>query len=425
MANIVETHEMVCVDLKDNHNKYYRIELYDNDDVKVQYGRVGYGNSSQQKLYPGIGSRGMHRKINEKKKKGYKEIEVVGSSTPTSKIASNHELKKLATQQICSCTETQKLVEWLTDVNAHNIYSATGGKITYNSDSGLFKTPRGIVTQSAISRARTLLSDIGDFVNNKQYEEYKFIDLLEEFLTIIPQNIGMKKLDPRSFLPDLEAVRKQNDLLDALDTSFATVMSQPEQSDDEAAPMPKLFDTKLEILQDQKEWDRIVKLYTSTANNIHSSYGMKIKRIYKVFINSVQTNYKINGKKFGNEMELWHGTKHCHILSILKGGLVIPPSSSSHVTGRMFSDGIYFALQSSKSLNYATGYWGGARSNRMFMFLCDVALGKYYVPSGPTSKKPPQGYHSYWARPKRSGVMNDEIIVFNTKQCNLKYLLEF
>ena len=40
---------------------------------------------------------------------------------------------------------------------------------------------------------------------------------------------------------------------------------------------------------------------------------------------------------------------------------------------------MYFANSSTKSLNYAYGYWDGKRDNNCFMFLCDVAMGKHYT----------------------------------------------
>ncbi|MBS3975019.1 MAG: hypothetical protein KGZ89_09165, partial [Actinobacteria bacterium] len=91
-----------------------------------------------------------------------------------------------------------------------------------------------------------------------------------------------------------------------------------------------------------------------------------------------------------------------------------------------FADGIYFANQSSKSINYCDGgYWtGGSGSGKVYMFLASVAVGNAYTPKGPTSQLPPKGYHSYWAKAGYSGVRNDEIIVFDLSQIRLDYLLE-
>ena len=89
---------------------------------------------------------------------------------------------------------------------------------------------------------------------------------------------------------------------------------------------------------------------------------------------------------------------------------------------------MYFSKESTKSLNYSTGYWSGKYDKNCFMFLADVALGKYYIPrsssDGPFPKK---GYDSTYADPQKgtSGLLNSEIIVYDTKRVNLVYLVEF
>ena len=131
------------------------------------------------------------------------------------------------------------------------------------------------------------------------------------------------------------------------------------------------------------------------------------------------------GKKVGNIRELWHGTQASNVLSILAKGMMIPPSSSSHCTGRMYGDGLYFSDQSTKSLNYAAGYWGGSSSSTCFMFLADVAMGKEYLPRMAFGGSCPQGYNSTFARAGQSGVMNNEMIVYRTNQANITRLVEF
>lgn len=59
------------------------------------------------------------------------------------------------------------------------------------------------------------------------------------------------------------------------------------------------------------------------------------------------------------------------------------------------------------------------------MFVVDVAMGKYYVPSGPRREPPPAGYDSYFAKGRESGVLNNEMIIFRTSQANITHLIEF
>src|SRR5262249_54679202 len=151
-----------------------------------------------------------------------------------------------------------------------------------------------------------------------------------------------------------------------------------------------------------------------------------VKKVYAVEIATMRRAWEKAGKPVGNVAELWHGTKASNLLSILKGGLIIPPSNAPHCTGRMFGNGVYFSDQSTKSLNYAYGYWGGGPAdNNCFMFLVDVAMGKYFVPDGPSTRLPMPGYDSTYAQASKSGVMNNEMIVYKTSQINPRFLVEF
>ena len=151
-------------------------------------------------------------------------------------------------------------------------------------------------------------------------------------------------------------------------------------------------------------------------------------RIFDVSLGSMDKDYEADGAIVGGVSELWHGTRAHNLMSILKGGLIIPRSNGSiPVTGRMFGDGLYFSDQSTKSLNYAYGYWdGGRRDDRCYMFLADVAMGKPWHPDRTgSSVKPPKGFDSVFARGGKDQVQNNEMIVYRTSQARLKYLVEF
>jgi poly [ADP-ribose] polymerase len=86
---------------------------------------------------------------------------------------------------------------------------------------------------------------------------------------------------------------------------------------------------------------------------------------------------------------------------------------------------VYGATNSTKSLNYSVGYWGGRRSNykNNFLFLADFAMGNIYNTDSSKPNGPPSGYDSIWAKKGRS-LYNDELIVYSLPQCTLKYLVE-
>ncbi len=60
------------------------------------------------------------------------------------------------------------------------------------------------------------------------------------------------------------------------------------------------------------------------------------------------------------------------------------------------------------------------------MFACDVVLGEPYVaPQWGGYTKPPENHHSIYGKSGDSGVQNNEFIVFDTQQAELRYLAEF
>jgi hypothetical protein len=91
----------------------------------------------------------------------------------------------------------------------------------------------------------------------------------------------------------------------------------------------------------------------------------------------------------------------------------------------MHGDGVYGAINSTKSLNYSIGFWGSSRSKfkNSFLILADFAMGKTYTSQSTNFNGAPKGYDSIWAKKGRS-LYNDELIVYSLPQCTLKYLVE-
>jgi len=237
----------------------------------------------------------------------------------------------------------------------------------------------------------------------------------------------MKRISPKDIIGGISDIQKENDILDGLDASFAglqTVKSTAKKTTKEDAP--SIFDVSMEIVEDKKIISYVKNLYQSTRKSMHSSNNLSVQTVYAVTIAPMKDAYDKRGSKMTNIMQLWHGTKASNLLSILRQGLVIPPSSSNHCTGRMYGNGVYFSCISTKALNYATNFWGSSGSiDRTFMFLADVAMGKYHLAKSSWSDYPKKDSDSTWAKGGVAGVINDEMIVYNLNQCNVVYLVEF
>jgi poly [ADP-ribose] polymerase len=135
-----------------------------------------------------------------------------------------------------------------------------------------------------------------------------------------------------------------------------------------------------------------------------------------------------------NTALMFHGTRSVNVTGILRESLRLPKQLVGVViTGAMFGSGVYFADDWKKSAGYTSmrgSYWsagdGAVRGRGAFMFLTDVVCGNPHVaPYSHGYTGPPAGTHCIFGKAGHSGVMNNEWIVFNANQFQLRYLVEF
>ena len=414
----------VLTDLTNNNNKFWNIRLFADGSCETHWGRVG--EEGQRKAFPASSEHLFDSKCREKAGKGYRPQRTLANTGEAGKAIAGENLAKVASEQIATNSpETAKLFAYLARVNVHRILEAT--TLAYDESKGTFSTPLGIVTADGIAEARTLLTHIGSLVHAAKYSDTRLVSSLNDYLMLIPQNIGRTKPDPQQLFPDLESVQKQNNILDSLEVSLQDVLSAANEGKEEA-PAPKLFAARLDLLdsvEEMLEIERIRRKYRATQKAMHACAHLDVKRVYRVEVNAMQKAFEREGRSIGNVHELWHGTRASNLLSILKSGFVIPAANAPHCSGRMFGNGVYFSDQSTKSLNYAYGYWQGKVDNTCFMFLCDVAMGRSYTPQSWQESLPHSGSDSTFAESGKSGVQNNEMIVYKTSQINPRYLIEF
>jgi poly [ADP-ribose] polymerase len=391
--------------------------LYDNDDVRTNWARVG--NEPQTKLFEGVGESFMDKKMNEKLKKGYTEAKVLDTTTTSAPASAptvaKSNLQEIARSQILKTSSPilDKLISRLVASNVHKITSSTN--ITFNDSTGLFSTPIGIVTPDAILEAREILVDILNNVKNQKYN-FQFNGLVSKYLRLIPQNIGMK-FDVKKIFPDVIAVQKQEDILQSLEASYKAVTSKPSSSKDIEE---QVFNIDLDVLSDNSEIERLSKWFYGSNHATHRYGRVKIINFLKVKIIDNWNNFN---EKLGNIKEVWHGSGEGNLLSILKSGLRVSPPSTTYLTGKMFGDGHYGALDSSKSMQYTFGRFGGNSGASGWLFVVDFSLGRtYFIKSYGGNKL--SEYDSIWAKKENTGLRFDELIVPKDNQVRIKYLLE-
>jgi poly [ADP-ribose] polymerase len=425
MGNLIASKKYIYTDITANNNKFWQGDRYDDHTVITRWGRVG--DNEQSKTFNHSSETAaiafLESKIKEKVKKGYTEQRTIEANTTTQKTVASTNLESIAKKQIVTNhPELDALIARLTKANIHTIIA--NSNISYNDTTGLFSTPLGIIDEDAILEARELLLLINNFVAAQDFANKEFVGVTNKYLRIVPTVIGRYRQEPKDIYPNLEAIQKQSALLDALEVSLTTAKTTPvgvEVVENE----PSIFDVKLNLVENALIIKRIRDKFHSTLNRGHQCSHLDVRRVYDLEIGSMAKAFEEKGRSVGNIMELWHGSSVGNILSIFHKGFIIPPANASHCAGRLFGNGVYLATQSTKSLNYSYGYWSNkGKDDNCFLFLCDTALGKHYVPKY-LQQDIPSGYDSFWAKPGQSGIQNDEIIVPHTYQVNPKYLIEF
>jgi len=417
-----------------NNNKFYKLELYDDGTLVKTYGRIG---TAGQELKSSGGKKELNTIRREKEKKGYKELKLETGSVSNTNESIKLNIEDIVLSQIeYKDEESKTLLKYLINQNIHNVISNTN--ITFDIKTGIFSTALGVVRKDEVLKAKKLLEDIKNLIhkyNNKITETTaaaadlkQFKQLNEDYFSIIPTKIQNLK-EFYNLLITWEKIEAQEDICSSLLTSLEFIEKEKEKAIDSSkkeSKIEKIFNTKIELIKDKKIIKHIQDYFEKSKNKNHgyTTSSSKVKNIYSINIDKEQKQF--NPKKLNNVMELWHGTKVCNLLSILKSSLLLPKQSPGEVTGYMFGKGLYFSNQSSKSLNYCDGmYWNNkGKSKYIYMFLCSIAMGNYQVPKSSTGKTPDSGYDSYWAKPSVYGIMNDEMIVFNNEQIRLDYLLE-
>ena len=429
---VVRSEKFIMVESGNNHNKCWYIEEHDNGMIRTTWGRVGNSLTTTEMFFRSSVSKEYDKLVKSKLKKGYTKLRTIDSASSTvGNVIQKKNLEEIALQEIVfdkADNQIKSMIQVFCQANIHTITSSTN--ITFNSTTGVFQTPCGVVTLEAINDARNILNKIYDLVKDRDFG-HDFIRYTEQYCSIIPQKVHGCLVCTKIFR-DEKDVQKQNDVLDSLKDSIETLEQLNNQKDeDKTVEEPKLFNCEIKKVTNEKVIKNIKKLFNKTHQNIHACRNLKVKTVYEITIDSMKTAYentKTKWEKLGkelNEQELWHGTKKQNIISIMKNGMIIPPANASHCTGRMFGNLLYFSDQSTKSLNYAYGWWSGSRDTNCYMFLNKVLMGKSYTPKGCSGcKSIPKGHDSIFAKAGISGVQNNEMVVPPNQVCP-EYLIEF
>ncbi|TMS09902.1 Poly [ADP-ribose] polymerase 2 [Larimichthys crocea] len=447
--------------LQFNNNKYYLIQLLEDDSSKaysvwMRWGRVG--KVGQNSLTACGGDLLKAKDIFKKKFLDKTKNEWEGRAT-FEKVAGKYDMvfmdystndkeenqttvdsaPKKRTSKLD--VKIQSLLELICDIKAME-------ECVLEMKFDTRKAPLGKLTSEQIRAGYTALKKIEECLKKKGSNR----DLLEacnQFYTRIPHDFGLKT---PPIIRTEDELKEKIALLEALsDIQIAVKMVQSSKDGDEH-PLDRQYRSlqcQVQPLESgSNEYKVIEKYLLSTHAPTHSDYTMSVLDIFSVDRDGERNNFL---SQLHNRTLLWHGSRLSNWVGILSKGLRVAPPEAP-VTGYMFGKGIYFADMSSKSANYC---FASQNSQVGLLLLCEVALGDsnelldadYEANNLPAGKHSTKGLGQTGPDPensvtldgvtvpmgpgKKTGVgkhnsyslLYNEFIVYNPAQVRMRYLL--
>ncbi|XP_061695954.1 poly [ADP-ribose] polymerase 2 isoform X2 [Syngnathoides biaculeatus] len=453
--------------LQFNNNKYYLIQLLEDDSAKVfsvwmRWGRVGkVGQSSltscggdllkakdifKKKFFDKTKNEWEHRAGFEKVAGKYDMVYMDYSSS------SKEEKETLAVAKAPSKTsklnkKVQSLLELICDIKAME-------EVVLEMKFDTRKAPLGKLTLEQISAGYTALNRIEACLKRKDGTR-ELVEACNQFYTRIPHDFGLKT---PPLIRTEDELKKKIELLEALrDIQIAVKMVESSSEDHDEHPLDRHYRSLNCLLEPldpvSQEYKVIEKYLQSTHAATHCDYTMTVMDVFAVDRDGESGHFLSH---IHNRMLLWHGSRLSNWVGILSQGLRVAPPEAP-VTGYMFGKGIYFADMSSKSANYCF-----ARNHNQvgLLLLCEVALGDsnelldadYNANNLPVGKHSTKGIGQTGPDPQNFVTLNDmmvpmgpgvkrtlktagsstggnysllynEFIVYNPAQTRMRYLL--
>lgn len=406
---------LVAVDSRSNHNKFYEITENDNGSIDCSYGRV---DKTAMHHHYEAWEKNFDTLKAEKERKGYKDVTALHmkKEVSTDKVA---ELSYKSVEDPVVQAALDRMIESSRMFISRN-YSITADKITQK-----------MVDEAQYDLSR--LSAIAANTSNAPAALYEFNKALEELFMDIPRAMNNVRDYMAKSTDDFDKIiQREGQMLDNL--KGAIQITQPVAANDNNKDMTVLEARGLTMRQvSYKEEDRITD---HLGKDYQGDVERRFVRAFAVENLKTRANYEQYKKDHHISPKgvklFYHGSKVENWYSIMSTGLSLNPDART--TGKMFGQGLYFAPECRKALNYMDvkgARWNNGQSETGYTAIFSVALGKAYEPnrilgSYFTGKDLPNGCDSVFASKKNPhlGLMNDEYIVFDQNACTIKYMME-
>ena len=378
-------------DVRDNHNKYYRMTLYDNGKVLGEWGRVGA--KPQQKVYTG-GQAKFYEILTAKERKGYRIVD-----TPSTKANIVDDLD--------GGSSVSEFVR--------TIYRASGKSLEVWLEGSINQ-----ISAAQIDRGKAKLNMIHQYLGGGHrsrgaFSPYRLRALLSDYYSTIPHKLprdirGIE--DKWNLIMVGEEFDHLQDLEDALNTNVGNV---------DMSLSDMLGSLGVTVAEEELERKDLEYLVHGTQSR-HHFMKVSLNRVWHVEHKSLTRRFE-RECRLDNMKMLFHGTRTSNLVGLLSRGFLIKPPGVP-LTGSMFGNGIYFADQSTKSIQYCSGGRFSREKWPTYLILAEVKLGRIKEERRAQSyNRPPRGYNSVMGV-KGPSLLHNEYIIYDPIQADIRYVAE-
>lgn len=288
-----------------------------------------------------------------------------------------------------------------------------------------YKVSTKNVTQKMIDEAQLIIDEISQTYKTK-FSKEQINSLLLKLFIIIPRRMGHVQdylvQDGDNNERVAKIIDNEQSILDSL-AGQVLIQDETPAVKDEAKKVSILDSMGISVkhVDDANVIAKVKKLMGDSSD--------KFSRLFEV--TNFKTEKKYKTVNIENEELLFHGSRSENFFNILQTGLLIRPSGAVY-SGSMFGDGIYFATKARKSIGYTSlsgSRWASGSDNVAYLALFSTNLGKQKIVHKHSSEcynfgeKTIAPYNSVFAKAGVS-LMNDELIIYNSNRCTIKYLIE-
>ena len=429
-AKVVDPYDCTLnqTDLKTNKNKFYIMQVIKNGNdhyLFIRYGRIGeIGRISH---IPGSFLECVNKFVTQFKSKTKNSWDSVAKDHCNFQQYSGKyylcQKQEIKDESIIIADE-KKIISKL-DKRVQSFMNLIGNldmlQTTLKSlDIDTKKMPLGAIKLEQLEKAEQILAEIEKELSSPPTSEI-FLNLSSQYYTYVPQVVGRSSKPKLINNTDIikNYLEKIEDLKN-LKIAYTTIESSANINSD-IHPADDLYSkvrTEIKAVDENSDvWKVIQEYIQNTQGATHHSHG-ELVDIYEIMREDERERQK-ELDAVGNVHLLWHGTRLSNYISILKLGLVLRPElvSNAKITGKMFSNGIYFANSYSKSQNYCGVYSG----DEACLFLAEVALGNpskrinadYHITH---DKLKATGHNSCWGQGKFTPTSQTKLIVDGNRE---------